>query len=84
MKFMITTTIGNVDYYLNDVLTGKYPVTKKETSHEIGMEEGRFIEVNSLEELLKIKEKTGYNLIISKSPENSEIPCIEIYNGWRE
>lgn len=46
-------------------------------------EEGWFVEVDSLEELMEFKDKYG-TLVLIDSLWNYEIPMIEIYDGWRE
>lgn len=46
--------------------------------------EGRFIEINSIEELLEFKKKVGNELIITSSLNNESIPAIEIYDDYRE
>ena len=47
-------------------------------------EEGWVIEINSIEELLSFVEKCSDEIIISLKAYNSELPCLEIYNDWRE
>lgn len=48
-------------------------------------EEGAWvIEINSIEELLSVLKKCNHNIIISLKAYNSELPCLEIYDDWRE
>ncbi len=47
-------------------------------------EEGHFIEINSIEELLEFQRKVGSELIITSATNNESIPAIEIYNYYRE
>lgn len=46
--------------------------------------EGLFIEINSLEDLMKLYKDCKQELIISKSYFNDNILAIEIYDWWRE
>lgn len=45
---------------------------------------GWFIEVNSLEELLDLQKSCGSELVVSNSYMNELIPEIEIYDDYRE
>jgi hypothetical protein len=48
-------------------------------------EEGAWtIEINSIEELLSVLKKCNHDIIISPKSYNSELPCLEIYDDWRE
>lgn len=40
-----------------------------------------YIKINSLEELLSLEERVGYDLILGWY---GPVPTIEIYDGWRE
>ena len=46
--------------------------------------EGYFIEINTLEELENLRLECGEELVLTTSPDYQDIPCIEIYNGYRE
>jgi len=50
----------------------------------MGTEDGWFIKINTLEELMKFKEKYGEELVITTATFNYKIPCIEIYDFYRE
>ena len=46
--------------------------------------EGYFIEINTLEELENLRLECGEELVLTTSPDYQDIPCIEIYNDYRE
>ena len=46
--------------------------------------EGYFIEINTLEELENLRLECGEELVLTTSPDYQDIPCIEIYNEYRE
>ena len=46
--------------------------------------EGRFIEIDSIEELLELQKEVRSELIITSAIDNESIPAIEIYNYYRE
>lgn len=47
-------------------------------------EEGWFIELDTLEQLIEFKKTCGHELIIGEGLFNREIVCLEIYDTWRE
>lgn len=47
-------------------------------------DEGWFIDIETLDELIKFENETKSNLIIGKCFWNTEINSIEIYDDWRE
>jgi hypothetical protein len=47
-------------------------------------EKAWIIEINSIEELLSVLKKCNHDIIISPKAYNSEMPCLEIYDDWRE
>lgn len=51
---------------------------------DLGIVQRWGVEINSLEDLLKLKEEVKSNLIIGSSSENEYFPCIEIYDDYRE
>ena len=42
------------------------------------------IEINSLEELIALAEKEGEVIVSAPCPEKNDLPCIEIYDTYRE
>lgn len=46
--------------------------------------EGYFIEINTLEELENLRLECGEELVLTASQDYQDIPCIEIYNNYRE
>jgi len=42
------------------------------------------IDVNSLEELMALADKEGQLIISAPCPGNKDLPCIEIYDTYRE
>lgn len=47
-------------------------------------EKAWIIEINSIDELLSVLKKCNHDIIISPKAYNSELPCLEIYDDWRE
>lgn len=43
-----------------------------------------FIEITTIEELMKLRDEKGHPLIISYTYDDEPIPEIEIYDGYRE
>ena len=75
MKFIVKRTSGR---YIEDETS---PCENAVVDNE---EEGWVIEINSIEELLSFVEKCSDEIIISPKAYNSEMPCLEIYDDWRE
>lgn len=50
----------------------------------LNKKDGYFIEINTIEELMSLKQEIGHELILTEAQFNKNIPCLEIYNGWRE
>ncbi len=74
MKFTLTTSRNNYEDYPNEI----EKLTELGFSFdESWIEEDIEIEINTLEELIELSEKVGFELIVDKN-------SIEIYNGWRE
>ena len=75
MKFIVIKTSGSYD----DEHTA--PCENSVFDKE---EKAWIIEINSIEELLSVLKKCNHDIIISQKAYNSELPCLEIYDDWRE
>ena len=53
-------------------------------TRDIGENDSWGIEINTLEELMKLKNRVGEELVIGNSWHNPEFPIIEIYDDYRE
>ena len=84
MKFIIHRT--NDWGWTNDNPDPKCPGTIKEKLPKHNWEEEVYtIEINSLEELMKLKEDLNEPLIIFDGNDyDFSLPILEIYDGWRE
>lgn len=93
MKFILKTT-GNWYNDENKKRLEKYGFHfEKKTKYvhegrewfkdDYGLNRNLIIEINTLEELLKIQEELG-NLVIQKDCENKDVICIEIHDGHKE
>ena len=75
MKFIVIRTS---DRYIEDEIS---PCENSVFDKE---EKAWIIEINSIEELLSVLKKCNHDIIISQKAYNSELPCLEIYDDWRE
>lgn len=74
MKFIVTRT----SYYEGE------KTAPCENAVFDNQEKAWIIEINSIDELLSVLKKCNHDIIISAKAYNSELPCLEIYNDWRE
>ena len=53
-------------------------------TRDLGEYDSWGIEINTLEELMELKNRVGEELVIGRSWNNPEMPMIEIYDDYRE
>jgi len=93
MEFIVTRTHSWItndmtdDEILKDIdLPYEFGAKVKRIKWEVGdkrEERVVVIELNGIEDLLKLKEKVGYDLIVTTRM-CTNLPEIEIYDTWRE
>lgn len=91
MKFMLIATNRDISKYLSE-LCNKFNISMETFACKTGIPMQDFerneyvIELNDLQDLLKLKEICGEELIIRNVPPyyNDDLLTIEIYNDYRE
>jgi hypothetical protein len=84
MRVLITATSG-FGYEAGDYKSKLEGFKYEEIRNEWGDLLNTYVEINSLEDLAKISEAVGHELIVDFRKNNyNDEPFIEIYDDWRE
>lgn len=81
-RFTLTCSSGNkftLRGYARDINDAKIPGAVA----IMNMDGDVWLEIETLDALLAVKQTLDLELILTESPKG-DLPCIEVYNDWRE